>query len=92
MVFFEFLNSFFGKIYQKVGIFMEFKANDYNANEVLKFIRQSTGKTQEVFSHEIKKSKNWVKNNEQGLNRYFFEDLVKIAKLYKIDIIIKKRD
>lgn len=71
---------------------MEFKANDYKANEVLKFIRQSTGKTQEVFSKEIGKSKNWVKNNEQGINRYFFEDLLKIAKMYNIEIIIKKRN
>lgn len=71
---------------------MEFKANDYKANEVLKFIRQSTGKTQEVFSKEIGKSKNWVKNNEQGINRYFFEDLLKIAKMYDIEIIIKKRN
>ena len=71
---------------------MEFKANDYNANDILKFIRQATGKTQESFSKDISKSKNWVKNNEQGVNRYFFEDLLKIAKLYNFDIIIKKKD
>lgn len=71
---------------------MEFKANSYNANEILKFIRQSTGKTQEQFSKEIEKSKNWVKNNEQGINRYFFEDLLKIANKYNIDIIIKKKN
>lgn len=71
---------------------MEFKANNYKANEILKFIRQSTGKTQEVFSKEIGKSKNWVKNNEQGINRYFFEDLLKIAKIYGVEIIIKKRN
>ena len=71
---------------------MEFKANDYNANDILKFIRQATGKTQESFSKDISKSKNWVKNNEQGVNRYFFEDLLKIAKLYDFDIIIKKKD
>ena len=70
---------------------MEFKANDYKANETLKFIRQCTGLTQETFSKEIKKSKNWVKNNEQGINRYYFEDLLKIAKLYDIEIIIKKK-
>lgn len=40
---------------------------------------------------EIGKSKNWIKNNEQGLNRYYFEDLIKIANLYDIDIIFKER-
>lgn len=71
---------------------MEFKANDYKANEVFKFIRQSTGKTQKEFSAEVGKSLNWVKNNEQNISRYFFEDLLKIAKLYNIEIIIKKKD
>lgn len=70
---------------------MEFKANEYKPNEILKFIRQSADKTQEQLAHEINKSKNWVKNNEQGINRYYFEDLVKIADLCNIDIIFKER-
>ncbi len=90
MVFFKYLN--FLMIISHGGIIiMEFKANDYDANEILKFIRQSTGKTQDTFSKEIGKSKNWVKNNEQGINRYFFDDLLKIAKKYKIEIIIRKK-
>lgn len=76
---------------EKDFIIMEFKANDYNPNETLRFIRQSTGKTQDAFSKEIKKSKGWVKNNEQGISRYYFEDLLKIAQMYDIDIIIKKK-
>ena len=71
---------------------MEFKANDYKANEVLKFMRQSTGLTQKEFAKDIQKSTNWVKANEQDINRYYFDDLLKIAKLYNIDIIIKKKD
>ena len=70
---------------------MEFKANNYNANETMKFIRQCTDLTQEKFSKEIKKSKSWVKSNEQGVSRYYFDDLLKIAKLFDIEIIIKKK-
>lgn len=70
---------------------MEFKANNYKPNEILRFIRQSADKTQEQMAKEIGKSKNWIKNNEQGINRYYFEDLIKIADLYDIDIIFKER-
>lgn len=71
---------------------MEFRANDYKPSEILKFIRQSTGKTQKEFAESIQKSKNWVKSNEQNINRYYFEDLLKIAKENNIEIIIKKVD
>ncbi len=70
---------------------MEFKANDYKTNEILKFIRQNADMTQEQLAKELKKSKNWVKNNEQGLNRYFFEDLIKVANICNVDIIFKER-
>ena len=70
---------------------MEFKANNYKPNEILRIIRHSANKTQEQMAKEIGKSKNWIKNNEQGLNRYYFEDLIKIANLYDIDIIFKER-
>ena len=70
---------------------MEFKANDYKPNETLKFIRQCTGLTQNDLAKKIGKSKNWVKSNEQGVTRYYFEDLIKIANLHDIEIkIIKK--
>jgi transcriptional regulator with XRE-family HTH domain len=70
---------------------MEFKASDYKPNEILKFIRQNSNMTQEELAHELKKSKNWVKNNEQGVNRYYFEDLIKVANLCNIEIIFKNK-
>ena len=69
---------------------MEFKANEFNPNETLKFIRQSTGKTQKEFAESIDKSKDWQYSNENGRTDFYFKDLVKIAKKYNIDIIIKK--
>ncbi len=71
---------------------MEIKANNYKPNDILKFIRQNANLTQEKLAYLIGKSKNWVKNNEQGLNRYFFEDLIKIANTCGVDIIIKDKE
>ena len=68
---------------------MEIKANNYRPNEILRFIRQNASLTQEELSNKLGKSKNWVKNNEQGLNSYFFEDLLKVANICNVDIIIK---
>ena len=68
---------------------MEIKANNYMPNEILRFIRQNSNLTQEELANKIGKSKNWVKNNEQGLNRYFFEDLMKIANICNVEVIIK---
>lgn len=52
---------------------MEIKANNYMPNEILRFIRQNSNLTQEELANKLGKSKNWVKNNEQGLNRYFLK-------------------
>ncbi len=70
---------------------MEIKANNYKPNDILKFIRQNANLTQEKLANKLGKSKNWVKNNEQGLNRYFFEDLMKIAEICGVDIIIRDK-
>ena len=70
---------------------MEIKVCNYKPNEILKFVRQNSNITQEELAKKIGKSKNWVKNNEQGINRYFFEDLIKVADICDVDIIIKDR-
>ena len=70
---------------------MEIKVNNYKPNDILKFIRQNANITQETLVKKINKSKNWVKNNEQGLNRYFFEDLIKVADVCNVEIIIKDK-
>lgn len=70
---------------------MEIKANNYRPNEILRFIRQNSNLTQEELANRLGKSKNWVKNNEQGLNRYFFEDLMKVANICNVEIIIKDK-
>lgn len=70
---------------------MEFKGNDFQANEILKFIRQNADLTQKELANILNKSTNQVKNNEQGLNRYYFEDLIKISNICNVEIIFKEK-
>ena len=48
---------------------MEIKANNYKANEILRFIRQNTNLTQKDFAKTINKSEDWEYSNECGRSR-----------------------
>lgn len=71
---------------------MKIKANEYAANEVLKFIRQNTNLTQKEFANKLKKSSAWQQSNELGRANYYFKDLLLIAKTFDLDIIIKDKN
>jgi len=70
---------------------MEIKVKDYKSNDILKFIRESTGLSQTEFAKIIGKSRDWQASNEIGRTNYYFKDLIEIAKLFNIDIIIKEK-
>ena len=70
---------------------MEFKANKYKPNEILRFMREATNLTQEEFAKKINKSRDWQQSNEYGRANYYFKDLLKIANEFNFEIkIIKK--
>lgn len=70
---------------------MEIKANNYKANEILRFIRQNTNLTQKDFAKTINKSEDWEYSNECGRSRYYFSDLLDIADKHDLEIIIKDK-
>ncbi len=70
---------------------MKLNVKDYKANEILKFIRQSTGLTQKEFAKKIGKSVDWQQSNEIGRSNLYFKDLIKIAKVFDIDIEIENK-
>ncbi len=70
---------------------MELNAKEYKPDEVLRFIRQNSGLTQKEFAKKIGKSEFWEQSNEIGRANYYFKDLIKIAKLFNLDIIIRDR-
>ena len=70
---------------------MKIKANDYRANEVIKIIREWSGKTQEEFGKEINRTKNSVQLYEYGQRNFDFELLLKLAKKENLIITIEKK-
>ncbi len=69
---------------------MKIIATDYEAKETFKIIREWTGLTQEQLGLEMnKKGRAWAKFIENGKNRYYFSDLLKIAKNHGLQIIIQ---
>lgn len=74
-----------------VNVEMEIKANNYKANEILRFIRQNTNLTQKDFAKTINKSEDWEYSNECGRSRYYFSDLLDIADKHDLEIIIKDK-
>jgi len=71
---------------------MEIKANDYEASEILKYIRETTNLSQKQFANSIGKSKDWCQSNELGRTNFYFKDLLKLANLHNIEIIIKEKN
>ena len=69
---------------------MKIVANDYKANEVIKIIREWSGKTQEEFGKNIGRTKNAIQFYEYGQRNYDFELLLKIAKKEGLIITIEK--
>ncbi len=71
---------------------MQIRANDYQANEILKFIRESTNLSQAEFAKLIDKSKDWQQSNELGRSKYFFKDLLELCNKNNIDILFVERN
>ena len=52
---------------------MKIVANDYKANEIIKIIREWSGKTQEEFGKNINRTKNAIQFYEYGQRNYDYE-------------------
>lgn len=70
---------------------MKIVANDYRANEIIRMIRENSGKTQEEFGRMINKSRNAVQYYEYGQRNYDFELLLEIAKKENLIITIETK-
>lgn len=70
---------------------MKIKANDYNAGEIIKIIREWTELSQKDFGKSIHRSRDSINSIENGRNRVFLETLLEIAKTHDITITIEKK-
>ena len=69
---------------------MKIIANNYQANEIIKIIREWSEKTQYQFAEEIGKSKDTVQSYELGRNKMTLNTLLEIAKKENLIINIEK--
>lgn len=70
---------------------MKIIANNYKANEIIKIIREWSGKTQQEFGKELNRTKNSIQLYEYGQRNYDFEFLLEIAKKENLIITIEKK-
>ena len=65
--------------------------NNYEPNEVMRFIREYTGLTQKEFGKSIGKSERTIQDYEAGYRRYSVDTLKNICNIYNIDITITNK-
>ncbi len=70
---------------------MKINIKDYSRGEIIKFIRQWTGLTQEEFAKIMGKSKRTIEQYEAGNINYKVDFLYKLNKVFNIDIIFEKK-
>lgn len=70
---------------------MEYKVNDYNPNEIIKFIRDWTDLTQKEFAESLHLSKKTIEGYEYGTINYSFATFMKMCKKYELEVIVRKQ-
>ena len=71
---------------------VKINVRDYKANDIIKIIRQNKDLTQDEFAKALNISRSALQMYEYGTVNYPFETLIKIAKKYNLDIIIKDKE
>ena len=75
-------------IHLQRGETVKINFNNFEPNEVIRFIREATGLTQKEFGKSIGKKERTIQDYESGRRRYYTTTLKQICKVHKINIII----
>lgn len=70
---------------------MRINVNDYEANEVIRILREWSELKQQDFGKSIGLSRMAIQSYELGKRKYKFETLLKIANKYGYTIIIERK-
>ena len=70
---------------------MRIIVNDYTPQNIIKFIRQSTGLTQRQFAIKIGKSRNTVQSYELGRIKMSLNDFIEMCKIFNIKITVEEK-
>ena len=71
---------------------MKINFNNFEPNEIIRFIRQAKNLTQKEFGKSINKSERTIQDYESGRRRYYATTLKQICNVYKINIIISDKE
>lgn len=72
------------------GEYMKFKCNNYQTKDIIRFMRESTDKTQKEFARDIGKTREWCAAVEGGKSNVLLKDFITLAEINNINIIINK--
>lgn len=69
---------------------MKIILDEYEPKKIIKFVRQSTGLTQEKFGKKIGKSKDTIQSYELGRNKMTLDKFIEITKMFELKITIEE--
>lgn len=71
---------------------MKIKLNNYDTKDIVRFMRECSGKTQTNFAKDINKTRAWCAAVEGGKSNIILKDFIKLAKINNIEInMIKEK-
>ncbi len=71
---------------------MKIIANNYEAKEIVKMIRECTDLNQTEFGHLLNRSRDSINNIENGRNRMYLNDFIDMCKKFNIKIILEEKN
>ena len=69
---------------------MKIKIKSYEKQDIMRILREWTGLTQKEFAKQIGKSVRTVQGYEEGLINYNIDTILKIIKVFNMEMIIEK--
>lgn len=70
---------------------MKINANDYQAKDIVRIIREWTELNQKDFGKTLSRSRDSINNIENGRNRMYLNDFIDMCKIHNIKITLEKK-
>lgn len=71
---------------------MKINANDYQAKDIVRMIREWTELNQTEFGLSLSRSRDSINNIENGRNRMYLNDFLDMCKKHNVKIIIERKN
>lgn len=70
---------------------MKINANEYQARDVVRIIREWTELTQKDFAKTLSRSRDSINNIENGRNKMYLNDFLEMCKIHNVKITIERK-